>query len=143
MKLVPLVSPATERRERKERRDRLRRDSAAAPVLRVLFPAVRQLHFELMFPSSSSTTPAAQSHVLHPPAQAFFEFPCPCGDCDGRFDLADAVNAAVVDQSHIAKGTRECSGKRAQRSGSKETCQLRLIYTVTATYHRHDGGSRC
>jgi hypothetical protein len=128
---LALVSPAA---ERQERRDRLRRDRAAALALREAFPNVRQLRLELQFEGSAPSTPASQSHVLHPPARAFFELPCPYADCDGQFDLTGAVNAALADPAHRAEGALECSGKRARQIGSKQPCQLRLIYTVTATY---------
>ena len=131
MKLA-LVSPAA---ARLERRDRLRRERAAALALRVVFPAVQQLRLELTFESTTSSTPARQSHVLHPPARAFFEFPCPYADCDGQFDLTGAVNAALADPAHRAEGTVECSGKRARDFSAKQPCQLRLIYDVTAMYH--------
>ena len=130
MKLA-LVSPAA---ARQERRDRLRRDRAAALALRVVFPAVQQLRLELTFESTTSSTPAPQSHVLHPPARAFFEFPCPYADCDGQFDLTAAVNAALADSTHRTQGVIECPGKRARDVGLKQPCQLRLTYTVAATY---------
>ena len=130
MKLA-LVSPAA---KREERRDRLRHDRAAAPVLRVAFPTLRHLRLELQFEGSAPSTPAQQSHVLHPPARAFFEFCCPYADCDGRFDLTGAVNAALAHPAHRAEGTLECSGNRARHIGSKQPCQLRLIYTVTAAF---------
>jgi hypothetical protein len=117
---------------RLERTERLRRDRAAALALRVAFPAVQQLRLELKF-ESSANTPAAQSHVLHPPARAFFEFPCPYADCDGQFDLNSAVNAALADPAHRAGGVLVCSGARARDHASKQPCQLHLIYTVTAT----------
>jgi hypothetical protein len=132
MKLA-LVSPAA---ERQERRDRLRRDRSAAVALRVAFPTVRQLRLELQFEGSDSCTPARQLHLLHPPARAFFEFPCPYADCDGQFDLTDAVNAALADPADRAEGALECSGKRARHVGLKQPCQLRLLYTVTATCER-------
>ena len=128
MKLA-LVSPAA---ERQERRDRLRRDRAAALPLREVFPAVQQLRLELLFQGSTSTTPATQSHTLHAPARAFFEFPCPYADCDGHFDLSAAVKAALADPAHHATGALGCSGKRAVRVGAKEFCALRLQYIVTA-----------
>ena len=130
MKLA-LVSPAA---KREERRDRLRHDRAAAPVLRVAFPALQHLHLELEFEGSAPSTPAQQSHVLHPPARAFFEFPCPYADCDGRFDLTAGVNAALADAAHRVEGALECSGERARHIGSKQPCQLRLFYTVTAAF---------
>jgi len=129
MKLA-LVSPPA---KRQERRDRLRDDRAAAPPLRVSFPTLRQLRLELQFEGSAPSTPAQQSHVLHPPARAFFEFRCPYADCDGRFDLTGAVNAALADPAHRAEGALECAGKRARHIGSKQPCQLRLIYTVIAS----------
>lgn len=129
MKLA-LVSPAA---ERQERRDRLRRDRAAALAVREVFPAVQQLRLELAFQGTTSTTPATQSHTLHAPARAFFEFPCPYADCDGQFDLSAAVQAALADPKLRTTGELGCSGKRAVRLGAKQPCQLRLNYTVTAT----------
>lgn len=131
MKLA-LVSPAA---TRQDRRERLRRDRAAAPALRVVFPAVQQIRLELVFEDeASSTTPASQSHVLHPPARAFFEFPCPYADCDGQFDLTDSVKSAMADPTHRVQARLECPGRRSRQIGPKQPCQLRLICTVTATY---------
>jgi hypothetical protein len=130
MKLA-LVSPGA---RRQERRDQLRDDRTAAPTLRAAFPTLRHLRLELEFDGSAPSTPAQQSHILHPPARAFFEFPCPYADCDGRFDLTGGVNAALANATHRAEGALECSGSRARHIGSKQPCLLRLIYTVTATF---------
>ena len=89
---------------RQDRSAQLRRDQEAAPKLRAMFPGVEQLRFELSFESVGTTTPVPQSHVLHPPARAFFSFRCPHADCDGRFELATAVHAAVEDPSHRIEG---------------------------------------
>lgn len=129
MKLA-LISPAA---ERQERRERLRRDRAAALALREAYPAVLQLRLDLLFQGHTLENPAPQSHTLHAPARAFFEFPCPYADCDGHFDLGAAVQAAVCDPTQRAAGELRCSGKRAVRVGDKESCQLLLGYTVTAT----------
>lgn len=128
-----LTSPAV---ARLERRERWRQDRAAALALREVFPAVQELHFELNFESTATSTPTSQSHVLHPPARAFFEFPCPYSDCDGRFDLTGAVNAALADPAHQTEGMLECCGARARDHGSKQQCQLHLIYAVTAIHWR-------
>jgi hypothetical protein len=120
---------------RQERMERLRRDRAAAQALRVAFPAVQHLRLELKFESTTSSTPTLQSHVLHPPARAFFEFPCPYADCDGLFDLTSAVKAALADPAHQAAGVLECACLRVRDYASKRPCQLHLLYTVTATYH--------
>jgi hypothetical protein len=116
--------------------DRLRRDRAAALALRVAYPAVQQLRLELKFDGAATSTPASQSHLLHPPARAFFEFPCPYADCDGQFNLTSAVDRAVADPAHQADGMLECSGLRARDYASRQPCQLHLIYTVTATFQR-------
>ena len=128
MKLA-MISRAAARHANEER---LRRDRAAALALREVFPAVQQLRLELKFEGTTSSTPALQSHVLYPPARAFFEFRCPYADCDGQFDLTCGVNAALADPKHQAEGVLECCGLRASERGSKQPCQLRLLYTVTA-----------
>jgi hypothetical protein len=117
-----------------ERAERLRRDRAAALALRVAFPDVQQLRLELQFGGSGNNQPAAQSHVMHPPARAFFAFPCPYADCDGQFDLTGAVNAALADASHRAEGVLECSGARPRDHLSKQPCQLNLVYKIDALY---------
>lgn len=99
MRLTPSSAVA-----RQQRRDRLHRDRAAAVALRIAFPAVQHLRLELKFESSSAQVPTLQSHTLHPPAQAFFEFQCPYADCDGHFDLTGAVDAALADPAHHAAG---------------------------------------
>ena len=112
----------------------MRRDRAAARVVRAAFPAVQQLRLELEFSGSGATVPASQAHVLHPPARAFFEFQCPYADCDGRFDLTEAVNAALASSQRRVKGTLECTGLRARDHLSKQACALHLRYTVHVTY---------
>jgi hypothetical protein len=133
MKLA-LVSPAI---ARQERRERLRRDRAAALALREVYPTVLQLRLDLVFQGSTLNNPAPQSHTLHAPARAFFEFPCPYADCDGHFDLGAAVATAVSDPMRGAAGELRCSGMRAVHVGGKESCQLLLGYTVTATLQAH------
>ena len=128
-----LTNPAV---ARLERRERWRLDRANALALREVFPAVQELRIELSFESTTTSTPTSQSHVLHPPARAFFEFRCPYSDCDGQFDLTRAVNSALADPAHQAEGVLECGGARARDRGSKQPCQLRLIYTVTAIRQR-------
>lgn len=115
---------------RHARYSQLHRDREAAPKLRTMFPAVEQLRFELRFEGGGAATPVAQSHVLHPPARAYFSFCCPYADCDGRFELNAAVNAVVEDPSHRIEGVLECAGSRV--NGSKPLCQLRLHFTLTA-----------
>jgi len=122
---------------RQERMDQLRRDRATAQLLREAFPTVQQLRIELKFEGPNSNAPTPQSHVLHPPARAFFEFPCAYWDCDGQFDLTDAVKAALVGATHRAEGVLECRGSRGGDRASRHRCLLRLVYEVSATFHQH------
>ena len=126
------LGPARGAAARQDRASQLHRDQEAAPKLRALFPAVEQLRFELTFEGGGANTPVPQSHVLHPPARAYFSFPCPYADCDGRFELSAAAHAAVEDPSHRTEGVLECSGLRAGDFASKRPCQLRLRYILRA-----------
>ena len=128
---IPSPSPAVLRQEHK---DRLRRDRAAAPSLRVAFPSVEQLRLELKFASTTTNIPASQSHVLYPPAQAFFEFPCPYADCDGRFDLTGTLDLLLADRMSKAEGTLKCQGHRPDRGATRTACQLHLTYEFTVMY---------
>jgi hypothetical protein len=116
---------------RQARADLLRRDRAAAAPIRVAFPGVQQVRLDLTFESATAITPAAQSHVLHPPARAFFAYPCPYADCDGQFDLTDAARAALADPAHRTDGVLACGGARSSDRASKQPCVLRLFYAVT------------
>jgi hypothetical protein len=120
---------------RQGRADQLRRDRSAAQAVRAVFPSVYQLRIELKFEGPFSNTPTAQSHVLYPPARAFFGYPCPYSDCDGHFDLGDAVKAALADKSNVSSGVLECHGSRARDHASKQPCLLQILYEITATYH--------
>ena len=115
-----------------DRSSRLHRDREAAPKLRTMFPVVEQLRFELSFEGGAAATPVPQSHVLYPPARAYFSFPCPYADCDGRFELTAAVHAVVEDPSHRIEGVLECAGSRVSDFRSKPLFQLRLYFTITA-----------
>src|ERR1700752_1478861 len=116
MKLA-LVSPAI---ARQERRERLRRDRAAALALREVYPGVLQLRLELLFQGSTLNNPSQQSHTLHAPARAFFEFPCPYDDCAGPFDLGADVKTAVCVPMRSSAGKQRCSGNRAVKLGRQE-----------------------
>ena len=120
---------------RRGRMDQLRHDWAAARVLRAAFPEVQQLRIELKFAEPGSTAPTPQSHVLYPPARAFFEYPCPYSDCSGQFDLAAAVTAAISNETHQAEGALECGGSRGG-DHSRRACLLRVVYEVTASFRQ-------
>jgi len=116
--------------------EQLRRDRVAAPVLRTAFPTLQHLRIELRFQGSGSSVPTSQTHMLYPPARAFFEYRCPYSDCDGQFDLYGAVRAALENATHRVEGMLECRGSRGQDHSSRRTCLLQLVYEVTVTYQQ-------
>ena len=118
---------------RQERLDRRRRDRAAALALRAAYPGVLRLRLDLHF-DGAKNVPASQSHELHPPAQAFFEFPCPFADCDGQFDLTGVVNLLLADRISKAEGVLKCQGQRPDRRTTRAPCQLHLNYEFTVIY---------
>jgi hypothetical protein len=128
-----LASPAA---SRQERMDQFRRDRVTAPVLRATFPTVEQLRIELKFEAPNASAPTPQSHELYPPARAFFEFPCPYWDCNGRFDLGSAVRSALADATHRAEGVLVCQGSRIGDRASRQPCLLRLSYEVIARFQQ-------
>lgn len=130
MKFAP--SAAT----RQGRMERSRRDRATAQVLCIAFPTVQHLRIELRFQGPVASVPSPQSHVLYPPARAFFEYRCPYSDCDGQFDLGNAVKAVLADATHHAQGILQCSGARGLDPASRRPCLLQLAYEVTATYQQ-------
>jgi hypothetical protein len=89
------------------------------------------LRLELTFEGGGSNAPAFQLHILHPPARAFFRFPCPHADCSGQFDLTAAVHEAFADPAMRSTGVLVCSGMRPRTHDTKQSCQLRLLYGVT------------
>lgn len=119
---------------RLQRQELLRRARAAAQPLRAAFPAVQALRLDLRFEGPATNVPATQAHVLHPPAAAFFEFACPYADCDGRFDLTQAVEGTLRRSGQHAHGVLECSGLRMRQLGAREPCGLRLEYQLETTY---------
>ncbi len=126
-------SPARGAATHQDRVSQLHLERATARALRVSFPGVEQLRLDLSFDAGEAITPAPQTHVLHPAALAYFVFPCPYADCNGRFDLTSAVQAAMQSPAHRSDGMLECAGLRAGHFPEKRRCQLRLHFIVTAT----------
>jgi hypothetical protein len=131
MKEAPLSAAAAHQ----QRQDQLRRDRAAAQTVRVVFPELSLIRLDLHFEPASATTPVPQSHLLHPPARAFFEFRCPFADCNGEFDLSSAVANAVGSASHRAEGILVCNGRRPRNPAEKEPCGLQMRFAVTVECH--------
>lgn len=115
-------------------REQLLRRRAAAGTLGNAFPDVEQIRVELRFAASASSVPAAQRHALYPPAPAYFEFACPFGDCDGAFDLNGVASPLLMNSNPQANGTIQCSGSRTCSGMTRQPCNLRADYWITAQY---------
>jgi len=114
-----------------QRRTEWLKGRAAAQTLRSAHPGVELVRVDLTFRDASPRTPAAQSYVVHPPARAFFEYPCPFADCDGKFDLGAVATEALSSPKLRAEGVLECTGLRSRDGLQKQCCGLRVHYTVT------------
>jgi hypothetical protein len=123
---------------RREHREQWRRDRAAAEPMRSVFPGVRLLQVELVFEDPEGRPPAAQAHALHPPARAFFEFPCPYGNCDGSFDLNEVVRRMMKTSSAHAAGAVECSGTRSRDGVTQQACGVHARYEISTQYQAED-----
>jgi len=128
MRLSPLKNPARPQ----DRAERLREGRAAAPTLREVFPGAARIAVHLQFLADEVPSHAEQSFVLYPAARAFFAFPCPYGDCDGIYDLSQAVESALKRSAPQTTGTLECSGARTRNRMPRQPCGLQVTYTVTA-----------
>jgi hypothetical protein len=121
---------------RRQRHERLRRDRAAAEAISSVYPKIETLGLALHFEGTDSRVPADQVHEMHPPARAFFEFPCPYADCDGEYNLTEAVRTALATSRKSSTGVLECSGARVKDHTGRQQCKLHLHYTITPHYSR-------
>lgn len=117
-----------------QRRERWRRDHAAARTLASAFPQVERICINLRFTDAGLARVAPQSYVMHPPAQAFFDFPCPYADCDGHFDLTDVVKEIVSGRQDLMENKSDCAGARMRPKVAKQPCLLHLNYSVSVRY---------
>jgi hypothetical protein len=113
-------------------RERQRRARAATQLLRDRFPQFASMRIDFDFSDTGPFTPAPQVTVLHPPARTYFFFPCPYSDCDGEFDLSDAVSRLARDQEMQAEGQLRCCGQRASNGGRLSPCRLELEFRIVA-----------
>lgn len=116
------------------REEQLRLARAAAPVLRDVCPTAAVVNVTLRFLTSAPPLHAEQAFSLYPAARAHFAYPCPYGDCDGVFELgAEAGRILKREKTRIA-GTVECGGLRSRDGLPRQTCGLRMSYTITASH---------
>jgi hypothetical protein len=109
-------------------RIRQSRDRATAPALSTSYPTLASLRVGFDFNDGAKFVPSSQVTVFHPPARAYFRFACPYGDCDGEFDLTQAVELMTSGDQLRAGGHLRCVGTR--HGGTQ--CTLCLTYSVAA-----------
>jgi hypothetical protein len=98
----------------------------------VAYPEFTSLRLVFDFSDAGPFTPAPQVAVLHPPARAYFAFPCPYADCDGEFDLSGTIAALARDRQASCEGRLNCGGHRNRDEKGRAPCQLTLAYTIEA-----------
>lgn len=110
-------------------REKQHRDRLAAKELRVQFPQFATVRVDLVFNDEVSQPPAPQSIVLHPPARAYFIYPCPYASCSGELDLAANVDDIAEHGTTQVAGHARCNGERHGRLG-KAPCDLHIEYSI-------------
>jgi hypothetical protein len=95
-----------------------------------------QLRLNFEFTDGTNRPPVAQSHILHPPAPAFFHFPCGFGDCDGGFDLGAAIEEMSGASTRKSVRQFECAGVRVRDRATGKVCGLKLECTIEMQFNR-------
>jgi hypothetical protein len=113
-------------------REKQRRNRLAAKELRVQFPQFATIRVDFVYSDELSQPPAPQSIVLHPPARAYFVYPCPYASCTGELDIAANVDDIARQGEANAAGHARCSGERHGRGG-KARCDLHIDYSIAVS----------
>jgi hypothetical protein len=117
-----------------QKREKSMRKRQAAGTLATAFPRVEQIRIQLRFINKMGTVPAAQTHALYPSAQAYFEFACPHGDCDGSIDLNEIALPLLRTSGVQLDGTLHCPGTRTGGGTTRPPCGQRVDYWIAAQY---------
>ena len=111
-------------------REKQRRQRLAAKELRQQFPQFPSIRVDFVFKDEELQSPAPQSVVLHPPARAYFVYPCPYASCNGEFDLAKNVAEIAKQGQHESAGHTKCTGERIRGRQGKTPCDLHIEYSI-------------
>lgn len=125
------------------RRAQLMNEHLRAESLSKIFPDIEHLRIELVFndPNARSPPPSPQQRTLYAAAPAFFRFACPCADCDGVFDLTDAVTTlmttgAAPKRVASVDGSLSCHGVRFRDHAAHHIgCQMKLSFRLRSEPH--------
>src|SRR5579862_1898190 len=119
------------------RRERLMKEHVSADALSKRFPEIAQLRIELLFMDPSARSPPSpQLRTLYSSAPAFFRFSCPCADCDGDFDLTNAVTTLIANSAGRKRavsldGHLSCQGVRFRdHAVHQASCQMQVSYQL-------------
>jgi hypothetical protein len=124
----------TARSVREQEREKSMRKREAAGTLATAFPRSDQVRIHLQFVVKDGPAPAARTHALYPSAQAYFEFACPHGDCDGSIDLNDVARPLLRNSGAEVRGTLHCPGTRTGGGGPRPRCNQRVDYWIAVRY---------
>ena len=119
---------------REQEREKSLRKREAAGTLESAYPRSEQVRIHLQFISNDGPAPAARTHALYASAQAYFEFACPHGDCDGSIDLNAVATSLLRSSGTQAEGTLNCPGTRANGGDVRPRCNQRVDYWISARY---------
>jgi len=111
-------------------REKQRRNRLMSKELRVQFPQLSSIRLDFAFSDETSQPPASQSIVLHPPARAYFVYPCPYASCNGEFDLAAPVADVAEQGTERTAGHTRCKGERVRGRQGKTPCDLHIQYSI-------------
>jgi len=132
----------TARTIREQEREQSMRKRAAAGTLATAFPRSEQVRIHLRFISQEGPAPASRTHALYPSAQAYFEFACPHGDCDGSIDLNAITLGLLRESGSRTEGTLNCPGTRAAGGGERPRCNQRVDYWIVALYQSNSRNTK-
>lgn len=124
----------TARSVHEQQRERSIQRREAAGTLASAFPRTELVRIHLQFGSKNGPVPAARTHALYPSAQAYFEFACPYGDCDGSIDLNAVALQLLRNGGTQANGTLYCPGTRTADGGARPPCNQRVDYWIVTRF---------
>ena len=128
------------------KREQLMSEHMRAVPLRELLPEIEQLRIQLVFrnPNAQSAQPSSQLRTLFPSAPAFFRFSCPCADCDGDFDLTEAVSSLLTSPAGRKRaasfaGQLSCHGVQFRDHARLQVpCPMQLSFQILSEPHCAD-----
>ena len=116
----------------RDRAELIRKRRADSSTVRETSPNTERVSVVLEFLPIAAPPHVAQSFFLYPAARAFFEYPCPYGDCDGIYDVGTAATQVLSGAKRKVAGVVECTGNRSRDGKPNQPCGLQLSYAISA-----------